>query len=674
MSPGDGNRLPLTAAQRGIWYAQGLDATNPIYNGAEYVDIAGPVDAGVFLATLIRVVGETDALRVRFHTDDEGPWQVVHDEPAVDLAVTDVSTEPDPVAAAERLMLADVRRPVDLLRGPLFTHILFRVSDDRHLWYHRCHHILLDGFSGALFAARVAAVYTALAAGAEVPPSGFRPLRDLVDAEAAYRASDRFTADRDYWTAELAHRPEPPTLAARHPTMPDRLVRHRAELPVPTARAVREAARSCGVTLPAMLTALVATYLQRLTGAPEVVLGLPVTTRLGREARSVPGMVSNVLPLRVAVRPEWTLEELGAYVSTRMREALRHQRYRFEDLRRDLNLVGDERRLVGPDVNIMMFDYDVRFAGARATAHSLALGPVDDLSVVVYDRSDAHGLRIDFEGNPHLYSDEELAAHHERFLAFVAAAVDHSGPVGRLDTVAPAAVDWSFVSDPPSTPVTTLADLFARQAARTPDATAVVDGDRRLSYRDIAGRANRLARELVRSGAGPERFVALALPRTADLVVAVLAVVASGAAYVPLDPQYPTDRLAFMLDDTRPVVLVSTAEVLSRLPDVPVTCLSVEDGPGGADGTPLTDADRVEPLRPEHPAYVIYTSGSTGRPKGVVIPHHNVVRLFDATDAWFGFGTDDVWTLFHSYAFDFSVWELWGALLFGGTLVVVPHA
>src|SRR5205807_9932230 len=200
------------------------------------------------------------------------------------------------------------------------------------------------------------------------------------------------------------------------------------------------------------------------------------------------------------------------------------------------------------------------------------------------------------------------------------------------------------------------------------------------SYAELNARANRLAHHLIDLGAGPERFVALALPRSAEMVVAILAVLKAGAAYVPLDPEYPAERIAHALHDADPVLLVTTSAVAGGLSEAETNIARLLlDDPELAehiqqrsDADP-TDAVRVGHLTPASPAYVIYTSGSTGKPKGVVIPHSNVVRLLSATGQWFGFSPDDAWTLFHSYAFDFSVWEIWGALLYGGRLVIVPY-
>ncbi|MEU9353269.1 amino acid adenylation domain-containing protein, partial [Streptomyces griseoloalbus] len=221
-------------------------------------------------------------------------------------------------------------------------------------------------------------------------------------------------------------------------------------------------------------------------------------------------------------------------------------------------------------------------------------------------------------------------------------------------------------------------DVFQEQVRKAPDAVAVNCGTHRLTYRELNAHANRLARHLITLGAGPERMVAVALPRSTELVVALLAVLKTGAAYVPVDTGYPAQRIAHVLRDADALVLVTTGETARRLPGqgTPRLLLDADETRAALSAYPdgdVTDVERITPLRPDHPAYTIHTSGSTGAPKGVVVPHRNVLRLFTSTRPWFSFGPDDVWTLFHSFAFDFSVWELWGSLLHGGRLVVVPY-
>ncbi|RJL19462.1 non-ribosomal peptide synthetase, partial [Bailinhaonella thermotolerans] len=285
-----------------------------------------------------------------------------------------------------------------------------------------------------------------------------------------------------------------------------------------------------------------------------------------------------------------------------------------------------------------------------------------DLQFTLQDAPDG-GLAGTVEYAADLFDAATARAIGERFERLLrAVAADPSVRLSRIPVLDPAERDlvltrWAGEGAEP--PPATIVALFEERAARTPDAVAVVDDGAEMTYAQLNVEANRLARHLLACGAGPERFVALALPRSADLVVAVLAVLKAGAAYLPIDPDYPADRVAYMIDDAKPVLTV-TPETLD------------EAALGAYTGQNLTAADRLVPLSPDHPAYVIYTSGSTGRPKGVVVPHRNVVRLLRSTEPWFAFGPGDTWTLFHSYAFDFSVWELWGALLYGGRLVVVP--
>ncbi|MFD3716954.1 amino acid adenylation domain-containing protein, partial [Streptomyces sp. NPDC058677] len=273
----------------------------------------------------------------------------------------------------------------------------------------------------------------------------------------------------------------------------------------------------------------------------------------------------------------------------------------------------------------------------------------------------------------------------ERFVRVLEAVVgDPSRPVGRVEVLsseerAGLVAAWTDVSAGPVGGLT-LAGWFARQVLASPGAVAVCCDGVALSYRELDARANGLARLLIERGAGPERLVAVALERSVDLVVALLAVVKAGAGYVPVDPSYPADRIAYVLADAAPALLITTRDAVAGLglgtgTDIDTVVLDDPDTVAdlaAREGGPVSDAERNAVLEAGHPAYVIYTSGSTGRPKGVVVSHGQVVRLFTGTDGWFGFGPDDVWTLFHSYAFDFSVWELWGALLYGGRLVVVP--
>ncbi|MFF8092951.1 amino acid adenylation domain-containing protein [Streptomyces sp. NPDC016675] len=680
MSLQEDERRPLSGAQEGLWYAGRLAPDSAAYNTAEAVEIHGPLDTGLFETALRRTVGEADTFALRFGDTDEGPrCRTAPDADTWPLHRVDVSGAQDPEAAAWAHVHADLAAPVDIEKGPLFAHTLLTLAPDRFLWLLRAHHLLLDGYSYKLLGRRLAETYNALAEGRTPDPCGFAPVSRLQEQEAAYRASEAYTRDRDHWARHLADLPEPARLTSRTaaPTAP--FLRRAATLTPAEADALDAAAARLGVRRTELLTAATVAYLHRMTGARDLVLGLATMSRPGSAALRTPGTASDVLPLRVAAAPGTSVAELARAVAEELTALRRHQRYRGEFLRRDLGLMGTGRRLYGPVLNIVPFDESPDFGGHPTTWHHLSGGAVDDLQISVRPGGRSGGLWLAFDGNPALYQEDELALHRDRFLTLLRrlTEADPTDPVGDLDVLLPG-------EHPRDTPVhthaveRTLTELFEERAAAGPERSAVTCGDERLTYAELNAEANRLARLLAERGAGPGRVVALALERGTRLLPALLAVLKTGAAYLPLDPGHPAERLRLVVEDAAPVLLV-TERAHAHLAGDALPVVRLDDEEVAADlarrsAADLTDADRRGPVRPSDIAYIIHTSGSTGRPKGVPVPHANVVRLFASAAEQFTFGADDVWTLFHSYAFDFSVWEIWGALLHGGRVVVVPYA
>jgi amino acid adenylation domain-containing protein/non-ribosomal peptide synthase protein (TIGR01720 family) len=677
--------LPLSAAQHEIWLAeQRLGTENCVYKVGVYVEVCGPVDPVLFEAALQHVVGEVDSLHVRFVKGDDGPQQVVGFFSDWSMPVIDFSGESDPSAAADAWMSGDVARPMDLTRGPLFSYALIKLRPDRFFWYQGYHHIVMDDFGNTLIVRRVAEIYTALAHKLACDKKVFGSLRELLDSDSVYRASAQFAEDQAYWIKRFADRPESSGFLGQSSRMPECVVRRTARLSPSGLGKLRMTARRARLPWSVIVIAATAVYVHRLAGAHDVVVGLPVTARQDRVLKRIPGMVSNVLPLRLSIRPDMTLSNLIGHVAQEVREVLAHQRYRGEDLHRNLGLPGKIGQSFAPVINIMPSDYDLRFAGYRATTHKISVGLISDLSIVVWEKRDGTGLWIDWQVHPEICSLNDLAAHGQRFVRLLEtiAVTDPDKPIGRIDLLTSEERHqlqntWNDTTTP--LPAACLPKLFEQQVTRTPNNTAVIFQDTRLSYAQLNAAANRLAHLLIARGVGPEQIVALALPRSAELVVAILGVLKTGAAYLPLDPDYPPARLAFMLTDAAPAMVITTTPLEAALPDShPIPQLIIDD-PHTC--TTLrrqlvadpTDNHRPADLLPHHPAYVIYTSGSTGTPKGVLVTHDNVIRLFEATQQCFGFNAEDVWTLFHSYAFDFSVWEIWGALLYGGRLIVVPY-
>ena len=287
--PQENNPLPLSDAQLGIWFAQTIDPSSPAFNLAEYLEIGGPIDATLFETALRQVVNETEALRVRFVSGADGPRQVIGPPPDWSMAFIDVSAAADPQAAAEQWMKADLATPTDLTHGPFLTLALFKAAPDRFYWYSRYHHIVMDGFSFALLARRVADVYTALAAGRAVGASTFGSLAELLGDDVGYRASKRFEQDREYWMDYLAGLPEPASLGERHRLQSPGFIRHTGSLPFSTIDQLSSLGQRTGASLPQLITAAAAIFVHRLTGTEDVVLDVPLAARMTPLARSHPG-------------------------------------------------------------------------------------------------------------------------------------------------------------------------------------------------------------------------------------------------------------------------------------------------------------------------------------------------------------------------------------------------
>ncbi|MFI6350392.1 amino acid adenylation domain-containing protein [Streptomyces sp. NPDC050560] len=656
----------LLAAQEGIWTGQQLDPGGPAYNTGEYVDIEGPVDTAAFESALRRSVVETEAVNAVFAVADDGrPRQVDAPADGWPLHVKDLTAAPDPRGAALDWMAGDLATPVDLAHGPLFAHALLRLAPDRYLWWHRVHHIALDGFGLSLVARRVADLYTALLAGSPPAESGFGSLAAVRAEEAAYRASPRFGRDRDFWTRRFADRPAVPT-PARRVALPARTFRRLVtDVEPERADALRSTARSLGVTWPELLLAVVAAHLGQVTGAPEPVLSFPVMARFGSASLRVPSTVRNVLPLRLPVGPDDTARTLATRAAAELRAVLPHQRYRYEELRRDLRLVGGERRLSGPGVNIMPFAYDLRFAGHRSTVHNVSAGPVDDLSVNVYDRAEGGGLRMALDAHPDLYDAGALATHRQALLALLEQAVSAPDrPLVQGRASRPRAAVRVLDGGPLPTPAKPVLDLIAEHAARQPETTAVEQGGRRLSYAALHTAAGALATRVAASGAGRGDLVAVALPRGTDAVVATLGVLMSGAVLCPVDLTGPRARARSILDATQPRLVLAASADANSLGPHPVL---LTDGPAEAVGaeTPAPHAPA-----PGDPAYVIHTSGTTGLPKGVETGHHALARFVAGAGHRYGPGRDDRVLQFAPPHFDTYVEEVFLTLCAGATLVV----
>ncbi|MFD3624612.1 amino acid adenylation domain-containing protein [Streptomyces sp. NPDC058698] len=683
--PADPGLLPLTAAQLGVFHAQGLDPGNPAYNTVAVMEVRGPLKGDLLRRAVRRSEAESGTFDVEFVERPDSVFQRPVAPGCSTWRELDLTGEPDPFAAARALVDADRSTALDLTRDALSAHVLMRVGPDHHLWYQRSHHVLSDAFGSVLHSRRIATHYEALVTGTDPAGEPLDTLRALLAEEADYRDSREYTDDRRYWNDAFADRQDTVSLAPGVPTgAAAGALSASAELSPAELAALHAAGRAARAPWTVALLSAVAAYLHGMTGAEDLTIGVPVTARLGARSRNAPGMLSNTLPLRLTVRPAESRTALVRQVARRLGELLTHQRYPYDELRRDLRLLGSGEQLYGALVNIMPAGSETAFTGPEAKLTTLSGGPVTDLNITCHPHPDGSGARVSFEANPDRYSPAELESHRERFTAFLARflAAPADLPSARTEvlTTAERATVLAAGEGAGGVPPRTFPELFEEQVRRDPRALAVLSPAGSLDYAGLNARANRLARTLVARGAGPEGLVAVAVPRGTDALAAVVAVLKSGAAYLPVDLGYPRARLTAMLDDTRPLLVLTTREADDPTLAPAAPRLYVDDGAaavsGPADPDPaaadLTDEDRRAPLAPGHPAYVIYTSGSTGRPKGVVVTHTGLAALVRHQRELLRLRPGTRVLQFASPSFDASVWELTTALLTGAAAVVAP--
>jgi amino acid adenylation domain-containing protein len=673
--------LRLLAAQSSIWFAQALDPDDPSYSISDCVDIHGPVDTELMRDACHQVEVEAHALRLRFvRRDDDDPSQVIETRTNATLQYFDLTSEPGSSAALAAWIEADMARPVSLTNGETCTAALFKIASDHFALYRRVHHAVIDRPSLALIRARTAAVYTALAEGRSIAEEeAFPPFRLLLEGEASYRESEQFLRDRDYWLELLRDRPEPIVLNSRK--LPGtRGVQHRhVELGAERTKEIFRAAERLGVDWSSLAIGAMAAYAGRFTGARDVILGMPTNARMTKAEQRTPGMLTNVLPLRVAVDPSTSVAEFIRGVENDARDLFLHRCYPSEDLSRALGTDDMARPLWGPVLNIMASGHEFSFAGHRATVRNVSRVATDDLVVTFHQPSADGGWELHFDSNPSLYQPAEIEAHLRRFLFFIdsLAAAGAGTALGLIPLVdeAERAVLMAWGTGPVcEVPQTSVPGLFESWVKRTPDAPAFEFEGSTLSYGDLNRLANRLARYLIARGVGTGQLVAFALPRSVDLVMAVLGILKTGAAFVPLDPSYPASRIMFMAADADPTVVLLNAATAALGAGLGRPCIELHDAevqralnalPGGD----LADQDRGAEIVIDDPAYVIYTSGSTGPPKGVAIAHRGVVNVTAAMVDRLGSGPASRTLQFASSSFDAFVGEMTQSLLNGGTLV-----
>jgi amino acid adenylation domain-containing protein len=685
------DRFILSFAQRRLWFLDRFEPGRLTYNERFAVYLSGPLAVRSLALALGRIVQRHEVLRTTYAEGGEEPVQVVHPPPPDDrpdggfpLPVADLGALPDGAqrAAAARLATAESGRPFDLREGPVMRALLLGLGAEERLLVITAHHIAVDNWSATVLFSELAALYGALLTGS-APALPELPVQyaDFAAWQRGWLTGATLDEQIGFWRGQLAGAPGLtvlPTDRPRPALQGFRGTRRTARLPPRLAEALRALARQRDATLYMLLLAACQALLHRLTDQDDLVVGTPVAGRTRRQIEPLIGCFLNLLPMRARVAPGLPFAELLGEARRTALAAFAHQDLPFERL---VEALAPERSLSHSPIFQVLFNFlnvPPRTAelpgGARLADAPVETGTIRfDLELYLEEKE--QGLAIDIDASTDLFDDSTIArllGQLEVLLAGVAGRPDDAvaelpllGPTERHQLLR----EWNDAADGGASelPGPGVHQLVAAQARRTPAAPAAAFQGSEVTYADLAGRARRLAQRLRALGSGPETRIGIALERSLDLLVALLGVLESGAAYVPLDPSYPRERLALVLEDAAPRVLITEERLRAELPPTTATVLSI-DGELPPDGS-----DTPAPFHDLQVAYTLYTSGSTGRPKGVEIPHRALVNFLGAMRRNPGFALGERLLAVTSLAFDIAALEIFLPLTTGGCVCLASR-
>jgi amino acid adenylation domain-containing protein len=685
----DDGPAPLSFAQQRLWLLNQLDPESPAYNVSFALDVGGKLNVEALCQALREFVRRHEPLRSSIRVEGSRPVQEVGDFIDFEVPIIDVSALPidEREAAAGRLAQAEARRIFDLSRPPMVRARFLRASSEEHTLVVTVHHVAFDGWSLGIFFREIGALLESYRSGraSELVENPIR-YSDFSRWQREWMGGDMLSEQLSYWKCRLADFPpllDLPSIRQRSAIRNTRGDIYRFDISHSLTESLRGLSRREGATFFMVLMAAFKALLCRYTGQEDIIVGAPIANRHRAEIEPLAGFFSNMVAMRTDLSGDPTFSELLKRVRETSLGAYAHQDLPFERL---VEEIQPERSLGRTPVfqTVLALHADplrgVEVDGLTISSREIHTSTSKfDLQMNLWETEG--GLTGTIEYSTDLFDLEIIEALARHFTRLLDAITEETGskisalPLlsssERLSLSSLFSSASSLPSSPSSSSPLTLHHLFQLQAAASPLSSALSFHSSSLSFSSLNSLSNKLAHLLISSGIRPGHIVALSLHRSPLLLLSILASLKAGAAFLPLDPDYPLNRISLMIGDSSPSLILTDSDSADSFKEsgcdvIPVSLqwlYSLEE----------SEEDPEVDVGPDDAAYVIYTSGSSGIPKGVVVTHANVVRLFRATEREFQFNESDVWTLFHSYAFDFSVWEMWGALIYGGRLVIVPH-
>nr|WP_284676792.1 non-ribosomal peptide synthase/polyketide synthase [Pseudomonas sp. AKS31] len=676
--------LLLSYAQQRQWFLWQWAPHSAAYNIPTALRLQGPLDVSALERSVQALIDRHETLRTVFSQETAQPLQVVLPAGPFALEIHQLSAEltNDADASIQAFVQTQSQKTFDLQHGPLLRAALLQVTPNDHVLVLTLHHIVSDGWSLQVMIEELVQLY----AGFNLGHDAGLPALPIQYADYALWQRQWMEAGEQerqlaYWQEKLGGEQPVLELPMDRPRSIEQSfagASHNLILDPALSNALKAFARQENVTLFVVLLASFQALLHRYSGQADIRVGVPNANRGRVEIERLIGFFVNTQVLKADIDGQMSFVDLLRQVKQTAQEAQAHQDLPFEQL---VEALEPGRSLSHSPLFQVMFNHQAeRRASVETRLNGLSIEPLEwqsqtaQFDLTLNTTEQAHGIEAVLKYATDLFDAatiERLAQHWNALLqAIVAEPTQRIGQLPMLDAGQQQQLLAQWNPERIEQPLgQCIHQAIEAQAERYPDAIAVTCDGQRLTYAELNRRANQWAHALIARGVGPDVRVGVAVERSLDMIVAILAVLKAGGAYVPLDPGYPDDRLSYMIADSGIELLLTQGHLLAQLPVPPgLACLDLNQAP-----EPGIETNPLCLTTPDSLAYVIYTSGSTGKPKGALLPHGNVMRLFSATEHWFDFGPQDSWTLFHSYAFDFSVWEIFGALLYGGKLVVVPH-
>ena len=672
--------FPLTHNQKSIWLDSLLleDKATYIIGGCAVFNVELNVEA--FGEAIRQVVEEADTLGITLHLIDDNPAQCIAVQQNYLLPFYDFSKEQQPESTCRQWIAEQLELPLEFEKKPPYQFALLKAREGQFFFMMKFHHLIMDGWGGNMLIHKIDAYYGKLIAGENIEhKQQLSNFQDFTYQENEYQNSKEYTQDKNYWVNKFSTLP-PALLEQKKVSAPVSTMLYQTwHIPDALQHDMEALAKSLDTSLPRIWMGIIAMYFYRTTQKESLCLGLPITNRYTEAEKNTIGLFTGVVPLLLTPTPGMTFEELLRHVSATRRSDWPHQRFAIGELVNELrHTFNNVQSLYDISVNIdnvllEMKNLDSEFVWLKRGAERKT--PMTFFIKPVRGRK---GWECKVTFLPEYCSDLEADRLLRRLELLIREIVRNPKQTLQEIQLIPEVekqllLDFCKHKNANYPTYKTIVNIFEEQVEKTPDNVALVFKNNKITYRQLNEKSNAIAQHLLQQyDIKPDDIVGLQVERNEGIVIGILGILKAGAAYLPMGTDLPEARVAFMLEDSKARLLLTNrggaAAAQHHQGKIPV--LLIEDIV--AQNITNNTQNPVVALKPANLAYIIYTSGSTGNPKGVMIEHRNVVRLMVNDRPLFDFNDKDVWTLFHYYGFDFSVWEIWGALLFGGSVVVVP--